>query len=71
MNNRRTLSVDTKSQTSVCRQSSTIVHRQVAGVDVRQKVPDHVRFVPQQSIDKISNLSIDNRGFCIQVCTKP
>ncbi len=35
------------------------------------KVPDHVGFVPQQSTDKIGDLSIDNRGFCLQVCTKP
>ncbi len=35
------------------------------------KVPDHVGFVPQQSIDKIGDLSTDNSGFCLQVCTKP
>ncbi len=35
------------------------------------KVSDHVGFVLQQSIDKIGDLSVDNRGFCLQVCTKP
>ncbi len=34
------------------------------------KVPDHVGFVPQQSTDKIGDLSIDIRRFCLQVCTK-
>ncbi len=34
------------------------------------KVPDHVGFVPQQSTDKIGDLSIDNRRFCLQVYTK-
>ncbi len=61
----------TKSRTCVHRQSSATVHRQVAGVDAWQKVSDHVGFVPQQSIDKIGDLSVDNRGFCLQVCTKP
>ncbi len=35
------------------------------------KIPDHVGFVPQQSSDKIGDFSIDNRRFCLQVCTKP
>ncbi len=35
------------------------------------KGPDHVGFVPQQFTDKINDLSIDNCGFCLQVCTKP
>ncbi len=35
------------------------------------EVPDHVGFVPQQSADKIGDLFIDNRGFCLQLCTKP
>ncbi len=35
------------------------------------KVPDYVGFVPQQSTENISDLSIDNIGFCLQVCTKP
>ncbi len=56
---------------SIDKVSSTIVHRQVAGVDEGQKVLNHVKFVPQQSTDKIGDLSIDNRGFCLQVCTKP
>ncbi len=56
--------------TCVYRQSSVIVHRQVVGVDAWQKDPDHVEFVPQQSIDKIGDLSIDNREFCLHVCTK-
>ncbi len=34
-----------------------------------QKVLDHVGFVPQQSADKIGDLSTDSRGFCLQVCT--
>ncbi len=37
------------------RQSSAIVYRQVAGVDARQKILDHVGFVPQQSTDKIGD----------------
>ncbi len=61
----------TKLQTCVYIHNSAIVHRQVAGADAWQKVPDHVRFVPQQSTDKIGDLSVDNRGFCLQVCTKP
>ncbi len=36
-----------------------------------KKFLDHVGFVPRQSTDKIGDLSIDNRGFCLQVCTKP
>ncbi len=40
-------------------------------MDARQKVLNHVWFVPQQSTDKIGDLSTDNRGFCLQVCTKP
>ncbi len=39
-------------------------------MDAVQKVLNHVKFVPQQSTDKIGDLSIDNRGFCLQVCTK-
>ncbi len=35
------------------------------------KVPYHVGFVPQQSTDKIGDLSIDNHRFCLQVCTTP
>ncbi len=35
------------------------------------KVPDNVGFIQQQSTDKIDDLSIVNRGFCLQVCTKP
>ncbi len=35
------------------------------------KVPDHVGFVPQQSTDKIDDLSINSYGFCLQACTKP
>ncbi len=31
------------------------------------KVPHHVGFVPQQSRDEIGDLSIDNRGFCLQL----
>ncbi len=50
-----------------------IVHRQVAGVDAGQKVLNQVKLVPQQqqSTDKIGDLSIENCGFCLQVCTKP
>ncbi len=62
--------VDKIANMCLCKQSSAIVHRQVAGVDAWQKVPDHVGFVPQQSTDKISDLSTDNRRFCLQVCTK-
>ncbi len=40
-------------------------------MDAGQKVLNHVKFVPQQSTDKIGHLSIDNRRFCLQVCTKP
>ncbi len=58
-------------RSTVYRQSSAIVHKQVAGVDAWQKVPNHVGFVSQQSIDKIGNLPIDNHRFCLQVCTKP
>ncbi len=35
------------------------------------KVPDHDGFVTQQSTDKIGDLSVDNREFCLQMCTKP
>ncbi len=63
--------LQTKLRTFVYRQSSAIIHRQVAGVDAWQKDPHHVWFVPQQSTDKIGDLSIDNHGFCLQVCTKP
>ncbi len=35
------------------------------------KVLDYVEFVPQQSTDKIGDFFMDNRRFCLQVCTKP
>ncbi len=31
------------------------------------KVPDHVEFVQQQSTDKIGDLFIESRGFCLQI----
>ncbi len=34
-------------------------------------VPDHVGFAPRQSIDRIGDLSTDNRRFCLQMSTKP
>ncbi len=37
----------------------------------RDKSPDHVGSVPQQSMDKIGDLYIDNHRFCLRVCTKP
>ncbi len=40
-------------------------------MDAWQKVLHHVGLVPQQSTDNISDLSIDNHGFYLQVCTKP
>ncbi len=35
------------------------------------KVPGDVGFVPQQYADKIGDLFIDNRGFCLRGYTKP
>ncbi len=47
------------------RQSSTIVRRRVAGADGLTKFPDHVGFVSHLSTDKIGDLSVNNRGFCL------
>ncbi len=65
------LKLSTHRQNCVYRQSFAIVHGQVAGVDAWQNVTDPVGFVPQQSTDKIDDLSVDNHRFCLQVCTKP